>query len=333
VGGPRAAMATEASYAQAALLGLGVSLVAYKRFLGAGKALHSVVLRVGGVPEHFNIPVHDAAQELARRGVAVKWTDQPGGTGQMAAGLREGSLDVAIALTEGLVADLVKGNPAKIVSHFVKSPLRWGIHVAGGSTHKTVADLENKRFGISRMGSGSHLMAYVLAQTQGWKPEALEFVVVGGLAQARDAMKDGTIDAFMWEQFTTKPLVYTGEWRCVGICPTPWPCFAVAATEEALAGKEAAVHLFCATVLRRAAEFKQQGGASVCRVSTDFGLKLEDAAEWFSATEWADAVGVDGQVLEQVVDVLRAVGVLKGPPVDLGGIVHRFSGGPPGAGK
>ena len=38
----------------------------------------------------------------------------------------------------------------------------------------------------------------------------------------------------MWEKFTTKPLVDSGEWRRVGECVTPWPCFVVAATNTAL---------------------------------------------------------------------------------------------------
>ena len=64
------------------------------------------VLRVGGVPEHFNAPWHTAAKAglFAERGIDVRWTDFPGGTGAMAKALRDGELDVAILLTEGIVA-------------------------------------------------------------------------------------------------------------------------------------------------------------------------------------------------------------------------------------
>ncbi len=36
----------------------------------------------------------------------------------------------------------------------------------------------------------------------------------------------------MWEKFTTKWLVDSGEWRRVGECVTPWPCFVVTARNE-----------------------------------------------------------------------------------------------------
>ena len=42
----------------------------------------------------------------------------------------------------------------------------------------------------------------------------------------------------MWEKFTTKHMVDTGEWRRVGEFPTPWPCFSIAATDAALAQRE-----------------------------------------------------------------------------------------------
>ncbi len=58
-------------------------------------------LRVGGVPEHFNLPWHAALEAglFAAAGVDVDWVSQPLGTGQMLKSLREGSVDVIVALT------------------------------------------------------------------------------------------------------------------------------------------------------------------------------------------------------------------------------------------
>jgi hypothetical protein len=44
--------------------------------------------------------------------------------------LRDGETDIAVILTEGIVKDIVAGNPSKIVQVYVESPLIWGIHVA-----------------------------------------------------------------------------------------------------------------------------------------------------------------------------------------------------------
>ena len=41
--------------------------------------------------------------------------------------------------------------------------------------HQSVADLEGTPIGISRIGSGSQTMAYVMAQQQGWSTDTLQF--------------------------------------------------------------------------------------------------------------------------------------------------------------
>ena len=51
----------------------------------------------------------------------------------MTKALRDESIDVAILLTEGIVADLHRGNPSKIVGTYVGTPLTWGVHVPAGS--------------------------------------------------------------------------------------------------------------------------------------------------------------------------------------------------------
>ena len=113
-----------------------------------------IELRIGGVPEHFNLPWHLAAQ--ARRfephGVAVTWRDYAGGSGAMAKALRDGELDAALLLTEGAVAAVADGVPLAIMSLYTDSPLLWGIHVPAASAFHSVAELEGSRYAISRIG-------------------------------------------------------------------------------------------------------------------------------------------------------------------------------------
>ena len=47
------------------------------------------------------------------------------------------------------------------------SPLCWAISTGNKSAIKSVEDLRGGKFGVSRMGSGSQLMAYVLAIERG----------------------------------------------------------------------------------------------------------------------------------------------------------------------
>ena len=62
----------------------------------------------------------------------------------------------------------------------------------------------------------------------------LKFKVIGDLQGGIDALTNGEADYFMWEHFTTKPLVDNGTFRRLGDCPTPWPCFVVAVRNEIL---------------------------------------------------------------------------------------------------
>jgi sulfonate transport system substrate-binding protein len=193
-------------------------------------------LKVGGVPEHFNYPWYLTLKnkEYTQENINLRWQDFPGGTGEMCKALRSGEVDIAIVLTEGIIKDIAEGNPSKIVQTFVKSSLIWGIHVAAKSKFKSIKDLEHAVIAISRFGSGSHLMAIVNAFNQGWNVATLKFKVIDNLQGGIDALKNGTADYFMWEHFTTKPLVDSGTFRRIGNCPTPWPCFVIAVRNEIL---------------------------------------------------------------------------------------------------
>src|SRR5690606_8209306 len=153
-----------------------------------------------GVPEHFNFPWQLAIEEGAfeSRGINLKWQDIPEGTGKMVQLLKDNKTDLAIILTEGITKSITEGNPSKIVQEYIATPLLWGIHVAAKSNYRTLADLKNKTAAISRYGSGSHLMAYVNAQGQGWDTKELKFEVIDNLDGAVASLTDGRADYFMW---------------------------------------------------------------------------------------------------------------------------------------
>lgn len=191
---------------------------------------------IGGVPEHFNLPWRLAIEEgfFSSRGISLDWIDYPGGTGAMNKALREGEIDLATILTEGIVADICNGNPSQLLKIHVQTPLNWGIFVNQNSDFQLVDDLKTARFAISRMGSGSHLMAYVNALQLNWKPADLSMVILNNLEGMRRGLRDNEADAFMWEKVMTQPYVDSGELRRVGICPTPWPGFVLAARTEVI---------------------------------------------------------------------------------------------------
>ena len=98
--------------------------------------------KVGGVPEHFNYPWYITLKnkEYTKHNINLRWKDYPGGTGEMCKALRSGEVDIAIVLTEGIIKDIINGNPSKITQTYVKSPLIWGIHVGAKSNFKEIKE-------------------------------------------------------------------------------------------------------------------------------------------------------------------------------------------------
>src|SRR5690606_14951437 len=113
-------------------------------------------------------------------------------------------------LTESFIKDRIEGNEGKIIGYHVQSPLIWGIHISSKLKFKDTAGLDGSPFLVSRMGSGSHLMAFLLAKQFGWDPRRLNFEVVGDLSGAIKSMESQEPKIFLWEKYTSIPLVKEG---------------------------------------------------------------------------------------------------------------------------
>lgn len=268
-------------------------------------------INIGGVPEHFNLAWYLGLKngEYKAKGINLRWKDYFGGTGAMCKGLRDGDIDMAVILTEGIIKDIIAGNKSKIVQIFVKSPLIWGIHVAQDSNYKTIEDLKGTKAAISRFGSGSHLMAYVSAQNNNWDLEKdLNFEVVKNLDGAVDGLTEGKADYFMWEKFTTKPFVDNGIFRRVGNHPSPWPCFVIAVREDFLKSNKEEVKTILELVNNTTKEFKDI--PSIDRmIANRYDQKLEDVQEWLSLTEWSQE-NIDKETIENVQKQLLALNII-----------------------
>lgn len=245
-------------------------------------------VKIIGVPEHFNLPWHLAIDEGAfeDRGIKLSWTDIPEGTGKMCELLNHKETDLAIILTEGIVKSITEGNQVKIIQEYIASPLLWGIHVDANSTYKSLNELKGTTAAISRFGSGSHLMAYVQAKQMGWETEKLKFNLVNNLDGAIESLTTAKADYFMWERFTTKPLVDSGIFRHLGNCPTPWPCFVLVGTDEFLSENMTLVKHIQEIINTYTTEFKQIPRIDAT-LANKYHQKLEDIQDWLHITEWS----------------------------------------------
>ena len=281
-------------------------------------------VNIGGVPEHFNLAWYLTLKngEYKAEGINLRWHDYFGGTGAMCKGLRSGDIDIAVILTEGIIKDIIAGNPSKIVQTFVKTPLIWGIHVAEHSKFNTIDDIKGTRAAISRFGSGSHLMAYINAKNNDWNLENdLNFEVIKNLNGAVDGLTNGDADYFMWEKFTTKPLVDDGVFRRIGECPSPWPCFVIAVRKEFIENNEDDLKIILDIINQTTSEFKSI--PSIDRtIANRYEQELEDVQEWLSLTEWSQDI-IDEETIRNVQQQLLQLDIIP-KTVDYSDLIYQI---------
>lgn len=274
-------------------------------------------LKIGGVPEHFNLPWRLAIEEgkFKEVGLELHWSDMTGGTGQMIKGLQAGTIDIAVLLTEGITRAILKGLDAKIIAVYVQSPLIWGIHAPVNYGVNSISDLDSTTFAISREGSGSHLMSFVLAQQQGWDPSALSFNVVGDIYGGLWALNNDEAQGFLWEQYTTQPFVDQGKCKRIGTIQTPWPCFVIAVRTEIFQAEADLLRALIPVVQQRASLLKNSADAAEV-LAWRYALKQNEVQQWLNKTDWSDQKAIEIKDFTNVVNTLKALELLSEEEVD-----------------
>lgn len=280
-------------------------------------------IKIVGVPEHFNLPWHFCIEngEFESEGIDLEWQDVPEGTGKMCELVRNNETDLAIILTEGIIKDIAAGNESKIIQQYIQSPLIWGVHVAGDSKINSISELKNTKAAISRLGSGSHLMTSVLAKENDWKLTPNDFEIVNTIEGAVDALKNGKADYFLWEKYTTQPYVDRGDFKCIGECLTPWPCFVIVASDRVLKEHSATVERILEIVNQTTEEFKHIPSIDKT-IAIRYNLKLEDVKKWLSKTQWSQK-NLDIETLNKIQNQLLEVQIIHKKDT-FAHIVHTF---------
>lgn len=270
-----------------------------------------ITIKIGGVPEHFNLPWHFAIEDGAfeKEGIDLQWQDVPEGTGRMSKLLRKKELDVACILTDGIVKDIIGGNESRILQVYVASPLLWGVHAPAQIEAENTQQLEDAKIAISRYGSGSHLMSFLLAKKYGWDTNDIDFELVNTLDGAVEALSNNKAQLFLWERYMTQPIVDQGIFKRLETIATPWPSFVIAATQECIAEKEEALVKMLAIINRYTADFKQI--PSIDRtIASHYDLQVGDVQQWLLRTEFSD-----DQLWKATVDKINeefsAVGIIN----------------------
>jgi len=183
------------------------------------------------------------------------------------------------------------------------------------SNHQSVADLEGTPIGISRVGSGSQTMAYVMALQQGWSTDTLQFKVKNDIRGLIDSLNDGSTSAFMWEWFTTKPFVDAGQARFIGSVPTPWPSWLIAAHPSQERAPSHELRAFLEALSTYVVAFdapENRAGPNVDFIKETFGYPEEDIRAWLKTVGYPkDCSAIPANVITDTLTTLEKAGVIR----------------------
>lgn len=282
-------------------------------------------LRVAYIPEHFSTPLFFAIEKKFF-GFDIELVPVIEGSGRLINLLNTDQVDIAIGLTEAFVADIGKGRSEetyKIVDTYVQSPLCWAISTGAKRDELTKAsDLKGKKIGVSRIGSGSYVMSFVLGHQQEFpSPFYSDFPILSNFKNLRDSVNQKfsaddeltNSDAFMWEHFTTKKYYDNGEIKRIGEIYTPWPSWVITASKKTLKGDT--ITKFLSGLNKGIAHFNTHHEDAVKFISENLDYSAADAQEWLRTVKFNTELGEVPLDWENVVvntsEVLKLAGVLN----------------------
>ncbi|RLV92367.1 hypothetical protein JA1_003249 [Spathaspora sp. JA1] len=284
------------------------------------------VLKVAYIPEHFSTPLFFAQQKgyYESFGLTIEFVKVIEGSGRLINLLNSGEVDIAIGLTEAFVADLGKGNESyKLIDTYVSSPLLWAISTGFNRKELTKAEeLQGGKIGISRIGSGSHIMSFVLAHSLKFTKEFSQFPILSNFKNLRDSVNEKftegdelkNSDAFMWEYFTSKKYYDNHEIKQIGEIYTPWPSWVINANAKSLSVKETDIKNFLTAVNSGIEYFVNHIDEAVEYISTNLDYSAEDAREWTKTVKFNQGVGkvpLDwDSIVVKTSEILKFAGVL-----------------------
>lgn len=195
-------MPTRHSLSRRRLLVMAAALAAAPAFAAAPALGGDKLVRIG-VQKYGTLIVLQVRGELEKRlaaqGIAVKWTEFPGGP-QLLEALAAGSIDFGTTGEAPPVFAQAAG--AELVYTGVEPPAPKGeaILVPKDSPIKTVADLKGKRIALNKGSNVHYLLVEALAKA-GLSPADVRPVYLAP-ADGRAAFESGDVDAWViWDPF------------------------------------------------------------------------------------------------------------------------------------
>ncbi|CEQ41077.1 SPOSA6832_02757, partial [Sporobolomyces salmonicolor] len=304
-------------------------------------------LRIGFVREHFCSPL----LQLAAKNSSIELVECPSGTGQVMTRLKNNEIDVAIALTESLIAGIAKKTAEfKLVGTYVTSPLNWAVIVgkcqgvevseARRSTGREDRHLQDRKrqsgHGVGhgaerglgrrgRKGRADRVRGSRHVQEPPRRSERRQggSIHVGAL---HDEGKATTLSLSLCcsaRTYAVRGIIqpYLNEVRFIDYVPTPWHSWAIVASPATLSSSSPLLPTLQSFLPDLSASMHAfdspaaRASDSVEFIKAQFGYPEEDVRAWLDQVAYpkGEAHEVSRAMVERTLDTLVKAGVLDPP--------------------
>ena len=222
--------------------------VAMAGALTVAQAEAAEMLRVGkAVPEAFSFTPLDVGIRqgiFKRSGIDIDEISFSGDA-KMQQAMAAESLDIALGSGPAM-AFIAKGAPVKAIAAMAGPPLDLTIIVRPDGP-KTTADLKGRKISVSTVGSLTYWLVSETSRQQGWGPNGIDIVPMGGMAGQLTALERGDIDGAMTDVSTALELEKLGKARILtrfGKIVKDFHVHVIYATDQLIASRPDAIRAF-----------------------------------------------------------------------------------------
>ncbi len=273
------------------------------------------MIRIMGVPEHFNLGwmLADEAQDDESTDSNLEWCfiSESRGSGAMTQALLQNECDVALLLTEAAARLRARDDSFIGIGRMTESGLNWGVHIAP-EMEAIPQDTKDLRIGISRFGSGSHLMAKMMVHQEGLgRLREDNWRVVNNIDGAEAAFQKNEIDLFMWEEMMTRPLCRAGVMRQVETFTPPWHAFTAVCSREFFSRHEKDLSRLFGSACHHTQRLHGNDNELFTQCEKRFNLLPDDVEHWRAKNTVRPRLEDCTENLDQVQGLLRSFGALS----------------------
>jgi len=241
---------------------------------------------------------------FAKYGVDVDITTMSGGA-KLQQGLVAGSLDIGIDGGTGLVFG-AKGSPVIGIAAVAGAPSNFGVVVAADSSINKVADLKGRLLGVATNGSFPQWLIKRLAVAQGWGPDGIRTVALGGFEASASAMETHQTDGFMGAVEGGLTLAEKGKAKIITTMGSYVPHFhnhVLMARKELVADHPDTVKRFLQGFFAAVAFMKSHRDETI-KISSD-AMHMSTAVISKTYDDEISMMSVDGAFDPQAIEVLK----------------------------